>query len=98
MRHYKISHHKRDQVILRDGRQCALCGCETILQEEFLDHFVPDPQSPGIMTLCNPTLQREYERRRFTLDHVIPRVKGGTNTIENLRVLCNPCNARKGPK
>ena len=32
----------------------------------------------------------------LTLDHVIPRSRGGETTWENLVACCNPCNNRKG--
>lgn len=32
----------------------------------------------------------------LSLDHVIPESRGGPTTLENLRVLCRPCNSRKG--
>src|SRR6201989_1552803 len=32
----------------------------------------------------------------LTLDHVIPRSKGGLSTWENLVACCHPCNRRKG--
>ena len=32
----------------------------------------------------------------LTLDHVIPRSRGGQDTWENLVVACNRCNVRKG--
>jgi|TARA_B100000085_G_C18537761_1_gene510706 5-methylcytosine-specific restriction endonuclease McrA len=35
---------------------------------------------------------------RLTIDHVIPRSKGGTNTWENLVVACSKCNTEKSDK
>ena len=34
----------------------------------------------------------------LSIDHVIPRFRGGTSAPENLRVLCTVCNTRKGTK
>lgn len=34
----------------------------------------------------------------LTLDHVWPWSLGGEDTVENLRVLCRPCNSRKGAR
>ena len=53
--------------------------------------------------------QQILERDRFTcqecgatdalqIDHIHPRIKGGTNHPTNLQVLCQPCNARKGAR
>src|SRR6266540_5654557 len=33
---------------------------------------------------------------RLTLDHVIPRSRGGDSTWENVVTSCAPCNLRKG--
>lgn len=35
---------------------------------------------------------------RLALDHVYPWSLGGQHTVENLRVLCTPCNAAKGAR
>ncbi len=38
------------------------------------------------------------ETRQLTLDHVIPRYKGGEHTWENVVSACIPCNRRKAGK
>ena len=36
--------------------------------------------------------------RNFTIDHVVPRSRGGTDHIENLQLLCAACNSLKGDR
>jgi 5-methylcytosine-specific restriction endonuclease McrA len=36
--------------------------------------------------------------KNLTLDHVIPRSRGGDNTWENLATCCSKCNGRKGDR
>jgi len=34
-------------------------------------------------------------KEELTFDHIIPRCFGGTNAIENITILCRPCNHSK---
>ena len=38
------------------------------------------------------------ERTSLTVDHVIPRSKGGASSWENIVACCAPCNRRKGDR
>jgi 5-methylcytosine-specific restriction endonuclease McrA len=38
------------------------------------------------------------ERGTLTIDHVIPRSKGGTSAWDNIVTCCAPCNRRKGDR
>ena len=34
--------------------------------------------------------------RNFTVDHIVPRARAGTDHIDNLQLLCGACNSAKG--
>lgn len=41
---------------------------------------------------------REFGRADLTLDHVIPRSRGGRNSFDNVVTACGPCNFRKADR
>jgi 5-methylcytosine-specific restriction endonuclease McrA len=41
---------------------------------------------------------RKRERQELTLDHVVPRSRGGTSTWQNIVLACIHCNMKKGDR
>jgi hypothetical protein len=47
---------------------------------------------------CKVCGKKSEDGAHLVIDHVVPRAKGGTNSIRNLQTLCDPCNAGKAGK
>lgn len=62
--------------------RCALCGCEV------------DPEDCWV---GNDGCKR-YGRRYPTVDHIISLKRGGTDTLDNVQLLCKHCNSAKGAR
>ncbi|MCP9780833.1 MULTISPECIES: HNH endonuclease [Cyanobium] len=68
-----------------------------------LRHFVRVPYKPLPLTRRN-LFHRDGHRcqycgasaQQLSVDHVVPRSRGGLDTWENVTTACLPCNVRKG--
>lgn len=70
-------------------------GCTPPLRERIFD------RDDGRCRYCGVLVVRGHNLRRgdqFTIDHVIPRSRGGTNDESNLVTACFACNHRKANK
>jgi 5-methylcytosine-specific restriction endonuclease McrA len=47
---------------------------------------------------CCQYCGKHFERSELTLDHVVPRSRGGTSTWTNIVLACVKCNIRKGDR
>ena len=73
----------RRRVFKEENYTCAECGIKG-----FERRF--DKGGYGYYT--------DIPRVYLSIDHIKPKSKGGTHDRLNLRVLCTPCNTRKGTK
>ena len=60
--------------------------------------IIPDVVKALVYARDNFACQKCGATENLTLDHIHPWSKGGPDTVENLRVLCRPCNSRKGDR
>ncbi len=56
------------------------------------------PTKAAIYRRDNNTCQYCGSTRSLTIDHLIPRCKGGADLWDNLTVACATCNTKKGSK
>lgn len=58
------------------------------------------PAAPSRRGILRRDMRRCYycSKAAATVDHVVPKSRGGASTWENLVACCGPCNVRKGDK
>lgn len=68
-------------------------------RDRVINHYGQDCHWCGCKTvLSDGKLNEDPPANMFTVDHLIPISKGGSNEIENLRPACFACNQAKGDK
>lgn len=97
-----VTNRKRALILLYLGK-AHLIESDSLPSVVRLNHYVRRP-----MPILRPSRKGVYTRDGYrcvycaathlplTLDHVIPRVRGGGNEWENLVCCCTVCNNRKG--
>lgn len=71
----------------------VLVDAENRARRESLRDRVHD-KTPGVCWYCGDPVSHKTK----TMDHVIPRAKGGQDTYENLVPCCKDCNRIKGDR
>ncbi|MEL4895810.1 HNH endonuclease [Crocosphaera sp. Alani8] len=105
-----ITSWRRAVVLLIKGKAEQLENGERLIYTDFplpsvirLRHYVRVPYKEIPLTRRN-ILERDrhtcqycnYKGEQLTLDHVIPRSRGGGDSWENLVTACVTCNVKKG--
>lgn len=74
---------QRRRIMRRDGYTCRRCGIVGREQRFEGGGFGFPTATPKVW---------------LSIDHIIPRCRGGSSDDSNLQVLCTPCNSAKGTR
>ena len=78
---------KRFKYVMRIGECCVECGLKR-------DHVALGIDNGGNkhwdLYAADGTL--------LTIDHIVPKAKGGSDKKENYQLMCSPCNHKKSDK
>ncbi len=81
----KFVKHRRLQVFAKKGTACVRCGVDGVYLLSSVDqgggHHVDLYTADFVL---------------MTIDHIIPKSKGGESSLANYQPMCQHCNARKG--
>jgi len=77
----------RAKIFKKKGLICSICGLEGL-------YFILEKDKGGGIHLDLYGLENEVEIL-LTVDHIIPKSKGGINNIINYQTMCKYCNELK---
>lgn len=87
--HTKYANHRRLKVYAAKGCQCAEPGCTEVGTRLILSRTKNNERHVDLFTASGMMI---------TVDHIIPKSKGGSNDISNLQPMCYDHNIAKGNK
>ena len=88
---YPIPVSSSKMKLMKKTQICACCG----LQGTFFDLEIRGNNNPHL-NLYGVGPRNSHVM--LTVDHIVPRSKGGTRDMSNVQLLCARCNNQKGNK
>jgi len=90
LKEHTTSRSKAEKIAERDGGwKCHYCGVE-LNQDPSSYQFLRGEQDKDFTNLDGPY------GRLAVVEHVVPKIKGGTGKLDNLVLACRKCNSHKG--
>jgi 5-methylcytosine-specific restriction endonuclease McrA len=74
-------------------RRARVLGAEGFYTPEDIQKILADQNGLCVGINCGKDISK-----RFTIDHIIPLVRGGSNWPANLQLTCKSCNCKKGKR
>ncbi|MGV8131884.1 MAG: HNH endonuclease [Candidatus Pacearchaeota archaeon] len=82
----------RYRVYAQKGTTCVTCGLKANYFALERDNKQKAMPHLNLYALVNG------KEIMMTIDHIIPKSKGGSNDMENLQPMCSNCNEKKGDR
>jgi len=93
---YRIGSNFSEAVLWYYGGICVLCGIDCGEIDAWLAHYrLIDRDLYRAACATLKAAGFDPDTRAGEADHVVPVVEGGPTTLENGRVLCQPCHKRE---
>ena len=83
--HTKFGKHRRLQVFAQKGTACVRCGVDGV-------YLLTSVDQGGGRHVDLYTADFVL----MTIDHILPKSRGGASTLVNYQPMCQHCNGRKG--
>lgn len=77
----------------KKGIHCVACGLKAT--HFAIENFRGSAQPSSHLNLYGWSGETEV---LFTKDHKVAKAKGGSDSLNNMQVMCQPCNSRKGTR
>ena len=77
----------------KKGIHCKACGLRA-------EYFAVESFTGSALSSYHVNLYARKDNNEvlFTQDHVLPKSRGGKDSLDNSQVMCQPCNSRKGSR
>lgn len=92
----ELLHDDPNKVLRTTRREYS---CPSVIR---LRNYIRVPYTRIVLSRRNVMRRDDYtcqycgKKTKLTIDHVIPKSRGGTDTWENLTTACERCNVKKG--
>ncbi|MBN9601835.1 MAG: HNH endonuclease [Afipia felis] len=78
------------------NHRCAYCGIELLHPKLRISGKKPAREVPPAPALNWSSHSKAKKYRRATIDHVVPKCEGGTDSLANTVAACKLCNEYRG--